>query len=202
MAPISTTSRRLSGRSANESWSTELLDLSTGFHQAGNHPHRWEGRVMHYYVAVANPKTSRLVRFKSDTEAEAILKEQYITESYPQYQCTRFASNPLHKTPPADFVPPRGNKKQPHWCPYCGCLRRFVSSIHPELGTRNCTGCGVSTRDYDVRVINRIPDKAKRIRKPKEKRKRDVLVVLDPKKEKAALRKARREKRKREGRSK
>lgn len=40
------------------------------------------------------------------------------------------------------------------WCPYCGRIRQYKK--HTYSGTRRCEGCGVSSRDFSVRQVNRL----------------------------------------------
>lgn len=45
----------------------------------------------------------------------------------------------------------RGNK---YWCPYCGAERTFTANN--TLGTKNCSVCGISTSDFDVKNANHL----------------------------------------------
>lgn len=45
----------------------------------------------------------------------------------------------------------RGNK---YWCPYCGQERTFITNNY--VGTKNCSVCGISTRDFNVKNANHL----------------------------------------------
>ena len=45
----------------------------------------------------------------------------------------------------------RGSK---YWCPYCGAERTFIKDDY--RGTKNCSVCGISTRDFNVKNANHL----------------------------------------------
>lgn len=54
-----------------------------------------------------------------------------------------------------DKVIPKGVKVDPGmlWCPYCSTIVKFVKDR--ELGVSKCPFCGISDRDYSVKIVNK-----------------------------------------------
>lgn len=46
------------------------------------------------------------------------------------------------------------NRKHKYWCPYCNQISEFKKDKY--LGVRRCTSCGISTKDFHVRTVNKL----------------------------------------------
>lgn len=55
-----------------------------------------------------------------------------------------------------DEVIPKGVKfkKGQLWCPYCS--KPVIFKRDEKLGVKKCTICGISNRDYHVKMVNKI----------------------------------------------
>ena len=144
-------------------------------------------------VVVINPLTRcrRTFVFKNRRYRKhiPILKQEYPEFRFYLVHCGQATP------PPEGFVPPfrYGVARKgitDWWCPYCRKARKFRRSR--ELKVRRCGICGISDRDFYVRIYNAVPEPRKQVKKRKDK---NVLHV-DPIKVKKAMRAERRKRRK------
>lgn len=155
---------------------------------------------MRNYIIVIAPsrrRLSKLIENSSGTKHLQIVSR--LEQEFPEHKFyTALADNP--QPPPKDFLLPHHKKGKPTWvglwCPLCCCRRDF--RFNSYLGVHRCEICRISENNWHVKVYNRFPEKASRPKKSKKKLSDVSQIVVDPKKHKAAMRKARRERRKRE----
>lgn len=75
----------------------------------------------------------------------------YMDKEYTLFSLTKYNSNiePDKKMPENVKL-----KKNQMWCPYCSCPVIFVKD--KRLGIKKCPICGISDRDYNVKIVNKI----------------------------------------------
>lgn len=154
---------------------------------------------MNNYIIVIAPNRRRLSKLINNTTGTKHL--QIVSRLQVEFPEHEFYTARADKAtpPPPDFPIPKHRKGicwNQLWCPYCCCGRDF--RFNAFLGVRRCQICRISESNWYVKVWNKFPEKASRPKKPKKKLTDISQIVVDPKKHKSALRKARRERRKRE----